>query len=187
ADDMGLGKTLQTLAWLAWLKEKSGRNRKPALVICPASVLHNWRREAEKFTPHLKVLVLQSGAARHNLRKQIPQYDIIVTNYALLRRDLEALQKFGFSAVILDEAQFIKNPAAQVTQSVKQLKAGQRLALTGTPLENRLLDLWSILDFVQPGYLGTQSEFLAHYEPKGEDVAWAQKTARRRLSARLRP
>src|SRR6185369_4948252 len=101
ADDMGLGKTLQTLAWLAWLNERSGKKSKPALVICPASVLHNWRREANRFTPHLKVLVLESGAARHNLRKQIPQHDLIVTNYALLRRDLEALQKFDFNAVIL--------------------------------------------------------------------------------------
>ena len=189
ADDMGLGKTLQTLAWLAWLHERNGRHHKPALVICPASVLHNWRREAERFTPHLKVLVLESGAARHNLRKQIPQYDLIVTNYALLRRDLEALQKFSFCTVILDEAQFIKNPTAQVTISVKQLKAAQRLALTGTPLENRLLDLWSITDFVQPGYLGSQDHFTQTYEPKGEGDAGlsAQRIARRRLSAKLRP
>jgi superfamily II DNA or RNA helicase len=189
ADDMGLGKTLQTLSWLSWLKERNGRHHKPALVICPASVLHNWRREAERFTPHLKVLVLQSGAARHNLRKQIPQHDIIVTNYALLRRDLEDLQKFPFSAVILDEAQFIKNPTAQVTQSVKQLKAGQRLALTGTPLENRLMDLWSITDFIQPGYLGTQEHFTQTYEPKAEGAEGvdAQRIARRRLSAKLRP
>jgi superfamily II DNA or RNA helicase len=189
ADDMGLGKTLQTLTWLAWLHERSGKHRKPALVICPASVLHNWRREAERFTPHLRVLVLESGSARHNLRKQIPQYDLIVTNYALLRRDLEALQKFSFSAVILDEAQFIKNPTAQVTISVKQLKATQRLALTGTPLENRLLDLWSITDFIQPGYLGSQDHFTRTYEPKGEAEAEvsAQRIARRRLSAKLRP
>ena len=189
ADDMGLGKTLQTLSWLAWLKERNGRQYKPALVICPASVLHNWRRETERFTPHLRVLVLQSGAARHNLRKQIPQHDIIVTNYALLRRDLEELQKFPFSAAILDEAQFIKNPAAQVTQSVKQLKAGQRLALTGTPLENRLMDLWSITDFIQPGYLGTQEHFTQTYEPRADDADSidAQRIARRRLSAKLRP
>jgi len=188
ADDMGLGKTLQTLAWLAWLGEQNGKKPKPALVICPASVLHNWRREADRFTPHLKVLVLESGAARHNLRKQIPQHHLIVTNYALLRRDLEALQKFEFRAIILDEAQFIKNPSAQVTQSVKQLRADQRLALTGTPLENRLLDLWSIVDFIQPGYLGSQSHFNETYDPRGgEDAAWAQKIARRRLAAKLRP
>jgi len=186
ADDMGLGKTLQTLAYLLWLRQRAGRRPKPSLVICPASVLHNWRREAEKFTPDLKVLVLQSGAARHNLRQQIPQHDLVVTNYALLRRDLEALQKFDFQALVLDEAQFIKNPSAQVTQCVKQLQAHQRLALTGTPLENRLLDLWSIVDFAQPGYLGTQVDFNATYETGKEDAA-AQRIHRRRLSAKLRP
>jgi superfamily II DNA or RNA helicase len=186
ADDMGLGKTLQTLAWLAWLREQT-KNPKPSLVICPASVLHNWRREAERFTPHLKVLVLESGAARHNLRRQIPQHDLIVTNYALLRRDLEALQKFAFGAVILDEAQFVKNPSAQITQSVKQLRGDHLLALTGTPLENRLLDLWSIVDFIQPSYLGNQEQFTQTYEPRGEDPASAQRIARRRLSAKLRP
>jgi len=201
ADDMGLGKTLQTLAWLGWLKERNTKNPKPSLVICPASVLHNWRREANRFTPNLKVLVLESGAARHNLRKQIPQHDVIVTNYALLRRDLEELQKFAFRAAILDEAQFIKNPGAQVTQSVKQLKSECRLALTGTPLENRLLDLWSIVDFIQPGYLGNQEQFIETYEPRlrageeavqtaearGEKTESAQRIARRRLSAKLRP
>jgi hypothetical protein len=187
ADDMGLGKTLQTLAWLAWMRAQNTGRAKPSLVICPASVLHNWKREANRFTPDLKVLVLESGAARHNLRQQIPEHDLIVTNYALLRRDLTALQKFEFRAIILDEAQFIKNPNAQVTQSVKQLRAEQRLALTGTPLENRLLDLWSIVDFVQPGYLGSQTNFNEHYEPKGPDADWAQKVARRRLSAKLRP
>jgi len=188
ADDMGLGKTLQTLAWLAWLKARHRKNPKPSLVICPASVLHNWRREAERFTPDLKVLVLESGAERHNLRKQIPQHDLIVTNYALLRRDLEELQKFAFRAAILDEAQFIKNPGAQVTQSVKQLQCEHRLALTGTPLENRLLDLWSIVDFIQPGYLGSREQFLETYEPHGgEDAAAAQRIARKRLSAKLRP
>lgn len=187
ADDMGLGKTIQTLSWLAWLKERHNKNPKPALVICPASVLHNWRREANRFTPHLKVLVLESGAARHNLRKQIPQHDLIVTNYALLRRDLEELQKFPFRAMILDEAQFIKNPGAQVTQSVKQLKSEHRLALTGTPLENRLLDLWSIADFIQPGYLGNQDQFGETYEPRGENAESAQRIARKKLSAKLRP
>ncbi len=186
ADDMGLGKTLQTLAWLAWLKARPGRQPKPSLVICPASVLHNWRREAERFAPGLRVLILESGAARHNLRRQIPQHDLIVTNYALLRRDLEPLQKFSFRAVILDEAQFIKNPGAQVTQSVKQLKSEYRLALTGTPIENRLLDLWSIVDFIQPGYLGAQEQFTDTYEPKGENAESAQRIARKRLSAKLR-
>jgi superfamily II DNA or RNA helicase len=188
ADDMGLGKTLQTLAWLAWLKQTHAQKPKPSLVICPASVLHNWRREAERFVPSLKVLVLESGAARHNLRKQIPQHDLIVTNYSLLRRDLEELCKFEFRAIVLDEAQFIKNPSAQVTQSVKDLEGEFRLALTGTPLENRLLDLWSIFDFVQPGYLGTQQQFLEKYEVRAEaGDAWPLKVARRRLAAKIRP
>ncbi len=186
ADDMGLGKTLQTLVWLSWLKA-SQKSHKPALVICPASVVHNWRREANRFIPSMTVLILESGSARHNLRRQIPQHDLIVTNYALLRRDLESLQKFSFSVAILDEAQFIKNPDAQITQSVKQLQAAQHLALTGTPLENRLLDLWSIVDFVQPGYLGNQQKFREKYEPRGENAADEQRIARRRLSARLRP
>jgi SNF2 family DNA or RNA helicase len=186
ADDMGLGKTLQTLTWLAWLKEQNKKNPQPALVICPASVLHNWQREAERFTPGMKVLVLESGAARHNLRKQIPQHDLIVTNYALLRRDLEEFQKFAFRAIILDEAQFIKNPGAQVTQSVKQLKCENKIALTGTPLENRMLDLWSIVDFVQPGYLGSQEHFIETYDPKGGDDG-TRRIARKHLSAKLRP
>ncbi len=187
ADDMGLGKTLQTLTYLAWLKQTSGKKSKPALVIAPASVLHNWRREANKFTPDMKVMVMESGSKRHNLRKQIPDFDIIITNYAILRRDLVELEKFEFGALILDEAQYIKNPQAQVTQSVKQLNAGHRLALTGTPLENRMTDLWSIVDFVQQGYLGSLTDFNEVYEPKGENAEWEQKTARRRLSAKLRP
>lgn len=185
ADDMGLGKTLQTLAAIQWLGEWYGEAKRPTLVICPASVLHNWRREANRFVPKMKVLALESGPKRHNLRERIPDYDLIVTNYSLLRRDLAELKKFEFLAVVLDEAQFIKNPAAQVTRSVKQLRATRRLALTGTPLENRLLDLWSIIDFTQPGYLGTQQEFLQKYELERDDpVKW--RINRRRLSAKLR-
>lgn len=188
ADDMGLGKTLQTLTWLTWLHENAPKkDRKPSLVICPASVLFNWKREAEKFVPHMKVLVLQSGQARHNLRRQIPEYDLVVTNYAILRRDLEELGKFKFRALVLDEAQFIKNPTAQVTVAVKEIEADHRLALTGTPLENRLLDLWSIVDFTQPGYLGSQTLFSEVYEPKGAENPWEGSAARRRLSAKLRP
>ena len=190
ADDMGLGKTLQTLTWLSWLKANRRKNSKPkpALVICPASVLHNWRRESEKFTPDMKVLVLESGQARHNLRKFIPEHDIVVTNYSILRRDLDDLAKFAFRAVVLDEAQFIKNPGAQVTKSVKQLKADHKLALTGTPIENRMLDLWSIVDFIQPNYLGNQEHFGQTYDLKvAEKEEGAARIARRKLSAKLRP
>ena len=185
ADDMGLGKTIQTLTWLVWLNNQN-KTPQPSLVICPASVLHNWRREAERFTPTLKVLVLESGAARHNLRKTIPDHQLIVTNYALLRRDLEELQKFEFLAIILDEAQFIKNPDTQITTCVKQLKAKHRLALTGTPLENKLLDLWSIVDFVQPGYLGPRSVFEKNYESTKQNPD-SQRLLRKRLAAKIRP
>jgi len=191
ADDMGLGKTLQTLIYLMWLKHLKKRGKSnPSLVICPASVMHNWRREVEKFTTDMSVLVLESGTARHRMRKHIPDHDIVVTNYSLLRRDLEDLQKYKFDAVILDEAQFIKNPGAQVTQSVKQLKCKTRLALTGTPLENRLLDLWSITDFVQPNYLGDEKHFHETYDPSGgdgEEAVANRRIARKRLSSRLRP
>ena len=191
ADDMGLGKTLQTLMYLMWLKHLKKRGKaNPSLVICPASVMHNWRREVEKFATDMSVLVLESGAARHSMRRLIPDHDIVVTNYSLLRRDLEDLQKYKFNAVVLDEAQFIKNPGAQVTQSVKQLKCKTRLALTGTPLENRLLDLWSITDFVQPNYLGDEKHFHETYDPgggDGEEAVANRRIARKRLSSRLRP
>lgn len=186
ADDMGLGKTLQTLVALQWVRKYYAKNPGPSLVICPASVLHNWKRESNRFVPSMKVLVLESGKERHHYHERIPEFDLVVTNYSLLRRDLQVLKKFKFLAVVLDEAQFIKNPGAQVTQSVKQLNAFHRVALTGTPLENRLLDLWSIVDFLQKGYLGSQSQFLDKYQPNGEAPV-TQRIARRRLSARLRP
>ena len=189
ADDMGLGKTLQTLCWIKYRKdmlEAEGGTR-PFLVICPASVLHNWRRETEKFVPELKVLLLESGEERHELRKEIPEHDITITNYSIMRRDSDELQKFRFDAVILDEAQYIKNPSAQVTRSVKKLRAEHRLALTGTPLENRLLDLWSLVDFVQPGYLGTQTRFSELYEPRKDFSTDRRRISRKHLSAKLRP
>jgi SNF2 family DNA or RNA helicase len=193
ADDMGLGKTLQTLAWLAWLQGANTKNHKPSLVICPASVLHNWRREAERFTPGLKVLVLESGAARHNLRKQIPQHDLIVTNYALLRRDLEELQKFAFRAVILDEAQFIKNPGAQVTQSVKQVQvraqAGAHRHAAGKPaagfVEHRGFHPARLSR--QPGAVSRDLRTAARRKRAGGTLPRGERIARRRLSAKLRP
>lgn len=179
ADDMGLGKTVQALAWLEHFRDLDGPA--PCLVVCPASVVYNWQREAEKFVPGMTTLLLASGAGRHGLRKEIPRHDLIITNYALLRRDLEELKQFEFRAVILDEAQNIKNPDALVARAAKQLKAAHRLALTGTPLENRLLDLWSIVDFVAPGYLGTRGRFTETYDTPD------QPHRRRLLTARLRP
>jgi superfamily II DNA or RNA helicase len=179
ADDMGLGKTVQALAWLQHMREESGPA--PSLVICPASVVFNWNREAAQFTPGQKVLLLTAGEHRHSLRQEIPAHDLVVTNYALLRRDLAALQKFDFRAIILDEAQNIKNPESMVARAAKALKAEHKLALTGTPLENRLLDLWSIMEFVHPGYLPDRSKFLEQYD-RG-----ASQPARALLSSRMRP
>jgi superfamily II DNA or RNA helicase len=179
ADDMGLGKTVQALAWLQHMREEQGPA--PSLVICPASVVFNWNREAAQFTPSQKVLLLTAGEHRHGLRQEIPQHDLVVTNYALLRRDLAALQKFSFRAIILDEAQNIKNPESMVARAAKALKAEYKLALTGTPLENRLLDLWSIMEFVHPGYLPERGKFLEQYD-RG-----ASQPARALLSSRMRP
>src|SRR6185369_17490403 len=146
---MGLGKTVQALAWLAALHEQDPQGG-PTLVVCPASVVHNWAREAERFTPQFRVALLTRGQTRHALRKEIAQHDLVVTNYALLRRDVEEWRTIELRAAILDEAQNIKNPDAVVTKSALVLNARHRLALTGTPLENRALDRWSIGHFVNP-------------------------------------
>jgi len=181
ADDMGLGKTVQALAWVEWLRERDPKGG-PTLVVCPASVVHNWQREAERFTPDLRVLALTSGEERHALRREVPHYDVVVTTYALLRRDLESWRSLPLRAAILDEAQNVKNPNAAVSRAVLELNARHRLALTGTPIENRALDLWSIMQFVNPGYLGRRAAFVARY-----DRPEAPPHTRRLLAARLRP
>ncbi len=181
ADDMGLGKTVQALAWLEHLR-CADRDGGPALVVCPASVVHNWAREAERFVPGLRVLLLTRGATRHALRAAIPDHDLIVTTYALLRRDVEAWRQLELRAVILDEAQNIKNPDAVVTRAALALRARHRVALTGTPLENRALDLWSLVSFVSPGYLGARARFAARF-----DRLDAPPHARALLAAKLRP
>ena len=181
ADDMGLGKTVQALAWLLHLRREEPESG-PALVVCPASVVHNWVREAERFAPTLRVLLMTSGKERHALREVIPQHDLIITTYALLRRDSEDWQEVDLGAAILDEAQFIKNPDAAVSRSALALRARHRLALTGTPLENRALDLWSIMQFVNPGYLGGRAAFV-----RTVDRADAPPHSRALLAAKLRP
>jgi superfamily II DNA or RNA helicase len=181
ADDMGLGKTVQALAWIEWLRERDPKGG-PALVVCPASVVHNWQREAKRFTPRLRVLALTSGGERHTLRHDIPQHDVVITTYALLRRDIERWRSLPLRAAILDEAQNIKNPNAAVSRAVLELDARHRLALTGTPIENRALDLWSIMQFVNPGYLGRRAAFATRY-----DRPDAPPHSRRLLAARLRP
>jgi len=181
ADDMGLGKTLQALAWLALLCETDPHGG-PALVVCPASVMHHWAREAARFTPNLRVLVLESGRERAEHREQVANHDLVITNYALLRQDIAFWRQLELRAVILDEAQQIKNPSAAVTRAALELKARHRAALTGTPLENRALDLWSIVSFVHPGFLGTRAHFSARF-----DQPDAPPHRRRLLSSRLRP
>jgi superfamily II DNA or RNA helicase len=167
ADDMGLGKTLQALAFAAWLRGSrrtpGGSQPAPTLVVCPTSLVTNWLREAARFTPNVRALDL-TGSDRAQKFASRGNYDLLVTSYAILRRDIESYRSAEFSLVILDEAQHIKNRASQNAQAAKALRAGHRLVLTGTPLENSVLDLWSIYDFLLPGYLGTAADFRERYE-----------------------
>jgi hypothetical protein len=160
ADDMGLGKTVQTLAFL--LQERAaGRADGPSLVVCPTSVVRNWHDEAARFAPDLRVLV-HHGADRargKNLRAALAGTDLVVTSYPLLRSDAAALGAIDWYAVVLDEAQQIKNPDTAQARAARQLRASVRITLTGTPIENRLDELWSIVEFLNPGYLGTRSAF----------------------------
>ena len=157
ADDMGLGKTVQTLAHLL-LEKQAGHLDRPCLVLAPTSLMHNWRREAERFAPQLRVLLLH-GANRHQHFDRIAQHDIVLTTYPLLVRDAEALQSQNFHYIILDEAQVLKNPKAKATLLVQQLKSRHRMALTGTPMENHLGELWSLFHLLMPGLLGSQARF----------------------------
>ncbi len=157
ADDMGLGKTVQTLAHLL-LEKESGRMDRPSLVIAPTSLMVNWRIEAERFAPSLKVLVLQ-GLERKQHFERLAGFDVVLTTYPLLPRDQEVLLAQEYHLVILDEAQVIKNPKAKASQIVRQLKTRHRLCLTGTPMENHLGEMWSLLDFLMPGLLGNEKQF----------------------------
>jgi SNF2 family DNA or RNA helicase len=157
ADDMGLGKTVQMLAHLSIEKNKR-RMKKPSLIIAPTSLMVNWRLEAKKFTPNLKVLVYH-GDHRHIHRDTFAEYDIVLTTYPLLVRDKERLLSKEYYYLILDEAQFIKNHRAKSTQIVQQIKAEYRLCMTGTPMENHLGELWSLFHFLMPGFLGDAKQF----------------------------
>jgi superfamily II DNA or RNA helicase len=157
ADDMGLGKTLQAITLLAWLKSKSKKS-KTTLVVAPTSVVPNWEREIDKFAPSLKTVVWQ-GPNRHDQREAVASADVLITSYALLRRDEEFLHELDLAYVILDEAQHIKNPLSATARAAKKLKSDRRLAMTGTPIENRLSEFWSIIDFVSPGLLGNLKGF----------------------------
>jgi superfamily II DNA or RNA helicase len=185
ADEMGLGKTVQTLAWLQLPRLDASIRGRPALIVCPTSLVDNWAEECARFVPGLKVLTLV-GQDRHTQWDALDSVDVAVTSYALLRRDREIYQEREFSAVVLDEAQHIKNRATQNARSVKGLRAAHRLVLTGTPVENGVADLWSIMDFLMPGYLGPYDRFRARYElpiaratPESEPV---QARLRRKLN-----
>ena len=161
ADDMGLGKTVQTLAHLM-IEKAAGRLDRPSLIVCPTSLIPNWTAEARRFTPGLAVLPLH-GASRKSHFEHIPSHDLVLSTYPLLTRDHDVLVGQEWHAVILDEAQSIKNPNAETTRQALRLKARQRLCLSGTPLQNHLGELWSLFDFLAPGFLGGQKSFKARY------------------------
>jgi superfamily II DNA or RNA helicase len=165
ADDMGLGKTIQVLSLLLVLKNEARENRKPCLLVAPASLLANWAAEIARFAPSLKTVVVHPSAAPSEKLNtdgadNFADVDLIITSYGFLTRT-PWLETTSWRFVVLDEAQAIKNPAAKQTKSVKRLKAEMRIALTGTPIENRLGDLWSIFDFINPGLLGSSTQFSA--------------------------
>lgn len=163
ADDMGLGKTLQMIS--AILSDVEAGVKIPSLVICPSSLLTNWYEEVKKFAPSLKVLVICGNPKdRQRLIDKIQRYDLIITSYPLLKKDLDAYISKEFNYYILDEAQYIKNPMSNNAKAVKQLQANYRFALTGTPIENSLSELWSIFDFILPGYLGSYKSFRSRFE-----------------------
>ncbi|WP_434514904.1 SNF2-related protein [Dechloromonas sp. ARDL1] len=183
ADDMGLGKTAQTLAHLL-LEKESGRLDKPALVILPTSLIFNWKNEAARFAPDLKVLSLH-GPERKSRFADIATHDVVLTTYPLLWRDADDLMQHSYHLLILDEAQTVKNAQSQSAEAVRKVDARHRLCLTGTPLENHLGELWSQFDFLLPGFLGTSKQFTRHWRTpieKQGDIA-----RRSLLARRIRP
>ena len=184
ADDMGLGKTIQTLTHL--LKEKDeGRLTKPCLVVAPTSLMSNWRKEAARFTPELKVLVLQGMERKHDFTK-VNEYDIVLTTYPLIARDFDKyLEKSEFYYLILDEAQNIKNHKSKAAQYLRAIKSEHRLCLTGTPMENHLGELWGLFDFLMPGFLFNNKFFNDNFRTPIEKEQDMQK--QRLLNTRIKP
>ncbi len=183
ADDMGLGKTLQTLAHIL-LEKEAGRLDRPALLVMPTSLLHNWQAEAARFTPSLRVLVLH-GPQRQAAFEQIPAHDVVLTTYPLVWRDEEALAAFSYHLLVLDEAQHVKSAKARSAIALRRLDSRHRLCLSGTPLENHLGELWAHFDFLLPGLLGSEKTFNQHWRhpiERGPDPLRA-----RLLAQRLRP
>jgi len=171
ADDMGLGKTIQVIARLLQeqelAKQKRVKNIPPTLLVAPTSVVGNWYHEIQKFAPHLKAAVhhgSQRAKDNQEFKEACRQHNIIITSFALARKDIKLFSEIEWHRIVLDEAQNIKNPKADLTKSILKLSAPHRLALTGTPIENRLMDLWSIFNFLNPGYLGNQTQFRRSFE-----------------------
>ncbi|MBN1954149.1 MAG: DEAD/DEAH box helicase, partial [Anaerolineae bacterium] len=187
ADDMGLGKTIQAIALLLRERERAGDGVPPALVICPTSVVGNWKREINRFAPGLRVMVHHGGdrARGEDFVATAQAHDVVVCTYGLARRDADDLKQISWSDVILDEAQNIKNPHARQTQAVRSLQAANRVALTGTPVENRLSELWSIMQFLNPGFLGSQAGFRQAFALPIE--RYQDKTATERLKGLVGP
>ncbi|MCC5844997.1 MAG: DEAD/DEAH box helicase [Verrucomicrobia bacterium] len=184
ADDMGLGKTLQTLVWLALPRVRADESQQPALIVCPASLVENWIEEANRFLPGLTAVAIH-GSKRKPLWEQAATADLVVIAYSLLRRDLAEATAIEWSALVLDEAQHIKNPGTQNALAAKKLKAGHRVVLTGTPMENQVRDLWSLMDFLMPGYLDTQAKFQKRFgapiQAGGPGAASAMNLLRRKI------
>lgn len=183
ADDMGLGKTVQTLAHLL-LEKQSGRADRPSLVVAPTSVVGNWEREAARFTPDLRVRVLH-GQERREAFSELEHYDLLITTYALIRLDFAIYADLEFHSLILDEAHYIKNPQAKTSQLLCRLKARHRLALTGTPMENHLAELWSLFRFLMPGFLGSSERFARLFRTPIEKQADSDRTEE--LRRRVKP
>ena len=163
ADDMGLGKTLQMIAHI--LARVEAGDTKPTLVVCPASLVYNWTAELERFAPSLDVCAIVGAKAQRRVQiAGVAEHNVVVTSYDLMRRDIDEYAEQDFARVVLDEAQYIKNPLTQVARAAKRLPASVRFALTGTPIENRLSELWSIFDFLMPGLLGTRESFAKRFE-----------------------
>ena len=183
ADDMGLGKTAQTIAHLL-LEHQAGRLQRPALVVLPASLIFNWQLELQRLAPSLRVLTLH-GSERAEHFAHLGRYQVVLTSYALAWRDVRALREQPWQWVVLDEAQMVKNADSRSARALRQLQAEHRLCLTGTPLENHLGELWSLFDFLMPGFLGTARHFQQHWrkpiEVNGETLR------ARLLAARVRP
>lgn len=189
ADDMGLGKTLQVIAFLLSEWKESGENPgRPWLIVCPASLVYNWKSELERFAPALPVYTAAGNVKeREELLKRVEARGkgVVITSYDLLRRDILLYEKMSFACEVIDEAQFIKNHSTQASRAVKQVSAGFRLALTGTPVENRLSELWSIFDFLMPGFLFAYGRFREELETPV--VTGGDEEAAERLHRMIRP